>query len=95
MNNIEKIYSVFAVLFAFSLLTVLTISPELRVFKNLIIACLAGMVVNIGLLFIVLKDIFTRPFTEPNRKYFWLVMVLLVWPSILYYVPKHGFKPKY
>ena len=94
MNLFEKIYAVLAVVFALTLLTALFLYPQLREIQNLIPISLVGLVVNIGLLFVVLRDILSRSFPDPNRKYFWLVLVLLVWPAILYYLPRHGFSPR-
>lgn len=94
MSTLEKVYSILAILFAAGLLSVLALVPELRQFNQLLIACLLGLLVNVGLMFIVLRDIFHRQFADPNRRYFWLVMVLLVWPSIVYYLLRHGFRPR-
>jgi len=94
MNTFEKIYSVLAIVFAVILLIALALYPQFREFKNLIIVSLLGLLVNIGLLFIVLRDILTRQFSDQNRKYFWLVLVLLFWPAIIYYLLRYGFLPK-
>lgn len=94
MNIFEKVYSIMAVLFAAGLLSILVAVPELRQFNQLLMACLLGLLVNIGLMFIVLRDIFLRRFADQNRRFFWLVMVLLIWPSIIYYLLRHGFRPR-
>lgn len=94
MNIFEKVYSILAVLFAAGLLSILVAVPELRQFNQLLMACLLGLLVNIGLMFIVLRDIFLRRFADQNRRFFWLVMVLLIWPSIIYYLLRHGFRPR-
>lgn len=94
MNIFEKVYSSLAVLFAAGLLSILAAIPELRQFNQLLMSCLLGLLVNIGLMFIVLRDIFLRRFADQNRRFFWLAMVLLFWPSIIYYLLRHGFRPR-
>lgn len=93
MNTFEKIYACLAIVIALAIITALIVSPELRHLKPLMTICLGGFIVNIGLMYLVLKDILSRPFTDKNRRYFWMAMVLLFWPSILYYLPKYGFRP--
>jgi len=94
MNTFEKSYSVLAIFFVIALLASLAIYPQLREFKNLIPLSLFGLIANIGLLFIVLRDILTRDFKDSNKKYYWLVLVLVFCPSIIYYIPKYGFQTK-
>ncbi|WP_092220532.1 hypothetical protein [Desulforhopalus singaporensis] len=94
MNVFEKIYSVFAICFAAILILALAVYPELRYANRLITLCSVGFVINVGLMFIVLRDIFYRPFSPISRKYLWLTLVLLIWPTIIYYLPRYGFKPR-
>lgn len=94
MNIFEKIYSLLAIIFAMALLVCLFSFPQLRQIDRLIPICLMGLIVNMGLMFIVLRDIFYRPFHNPGSKYVWLALVLLLWPSILFYLPRHGFRPR-
>ncbi|MGW8193186.1 MAG: hypothetical protein ACWGOX_02890 [Desulforhopalus sp.] len=94
MNTFEKTYSIFGLFFAVGLITSLVMFPRLRELDYLILVCSAGFVVNVGLLFIVLRDIFLRSFDNQGRKFFWLIVVLLFWPSIVYYLPKYGFQPR-
>ncbi len=94
MNIFEKIYSLLAIIFAVGLVVCLVYFPQLRQINRLIPICLVGLTVNMGLLFIVLRDIFYRPFKSPDSKYLWLGLVLLLWPSILIYLPRHGFRPR-
>ena len=94
MNRFEKIFSICAVVFAAGLLTALLMVPETRQLKFLLPLILTGMIINIGLMFIVLHDIFHRNFTTQNAKYIWIGAVLLFWPAILYYLPKYGFKKR-
>ena len=90
----EKIFSVFAVCFAIGLLTALTIYPEIRELRVLLPLSLAGVTINIGLMFVVLRDIVCRSFKHPMAKYIWIAVILFFWPAVLYYLPKHGFKSR-
>jgi len=94
MNIPEKIFSVFAVFFAIGLIAALSVYPEIREFKILLPLSLAGVAVNIGLMFVVLRDILYRKFTNPVSKYIWIAVIIVFWPAILYYLPKHGFKSR-
>jgi hypothetical protein len=84
----------FAIIFAAGLTGTLIYYPQLRQFNYLIPISLLGLFVNIGLIFVVLRDIFARQFGDQGRKYFWVALVLIFWPSILYYLPRHGFRPR-
>ncbi len=94
MSIIEKIYSVFAVLFAGTLLISLFVVPEARSFQILLPVGLVGVFINIGLMFIVLRDILYREFGSPAGKYVWICIILIFWPAILYYLPKYGFRTR-
>lgn len=94
MNLIEKIYAIFALLFALALVCCLILIPELRYLDKLVPLCIAGLVINVGLMFVVLKDIFYRPFPDTKQRYFWVFVVLFFWPAIIIYLPKYGFKPR-
>lgn len=83
-----------AVVFALGLVSMLLLFPELRQLDRLLAICLLGMVVNSGLLVIVLRDIFLRRFNNPNMRFIWIAVVLFIWPSILYYLLRHGFRPR-
>jgi hypothetical protein len=94
MNLFEKAFSIFAILFAAGLISSLLIYPELRSIERLLPLSAAGFLSNVGLIFIVLRDIFKREFNPPGSKYLWLAMILLLWPSVLYYLPRYGFHPR-
>lgn len=94
MNYFEKFYSVFAIFFAAGLVISLILFPELRLMNRLLPISLLGFSINIGLMFIVLRDIFHRRFDSQSKKYFWLAIVLLFWPSVIYYLPRYGFQPR-
>lgn len=94
MNTFEKIFSVFSVVFAITLITIFSVYPETRQMKLLLPLSLLGVSINIGLMFVVLRDIFFRSFANPMSKYIWIAVILFFWPAVIYYLPKHGFKPR-
>jgi hypothetical protein len=94
MSLIEKLYSVFAVLFAGVFLITLFTIPEARSLEILLPVGLAGVFINIGLMFIVLRDILYREFSSPAGKYVWICIILIFWPAVLYYLPKYGFRAR-
>jgi predicted membrane protein len=94
MNVLEKIISLLAIIFAAGLAVSLISFPQLRQIHLLIPLSLVGFVVNVALIFIVLRDIFSRSFNDQNRKYMWIALVLLIWPSIIYYLYSYGFRPR-
>ena len=94
MNFFEKFFSLLAIIFAAGLVVSLIYFPQLRQIHLLIPISLVGLVVNVALIFIVLKDVFSRRFYDQNRKYVWIVMILLFWPSIIYYLYSYGFRPR-
>jgi hypothetical protein len=94
MNFLEKVFSLLAIIFAAGLVVSLISFPQLRQIHLLIPISLVGLVVNVALIFIVLRDIFSRRFYDQNRKYVWIALVLLFWPSIIYYLYSYGFRPR-
>lgn len=92
MNTFEKIYSIFAILFAVCLLVLLCKLPELRQLKVLLPLSGAGLLVNVGLMFITFRDVFFRRFKKDWHKFLWAAILLFFWPSILLYLPLHGFR---
>lgn len=94
MNNFEKIYSLLAIIFTAGFIVSLIYFPQLRQLNRLLPLSLLGLVINIGLMFVVLQDIYMRQFNSQSRKYFWITLVLLFWPAILYYLPRYGFHPR-
>ncbi len=94
MTTLEKLYSLFAIIFAIALITALITFPQLRGLSTIIPLVTLGLFVNIGLLFVVLKDIFFRSFSPSYRRYIWIALVLVIWPSILYYLARYGFKKR-
>lgn len=94
MTLFEKIFAVFAILFAVALMTVLVIIPESREMGILLPLSFIGLIINIGLMFVVFKDIFTRGTLNRNQKVIWTAVLLLFWPAILLYLPLHGFRKR-
>lgn len=94
MNTFEKLYSVFAVVSAFCLILCLFIYPELRQLNRLLIVSTLGFFINIGLMFIVLRDIFARNFKSQMIKFSWVAIILIFWPAVLFYLPTYGFKTR-
>ena len=90
----EKIYSVFGLLFAAGLLAMLVMVPETRQPSLLLPLSFLGLLVNVGLMFVVFKDVFTRWQFDRKRKIFWTTLLLLFWPAILIYLPLHGFRSR-
>jgi hypothetical protein len=94
MNIFEKVSSLLAIIFASCLIIGLIYFPQLRQLHLLIPICLLGLVINVLLMFIVLRDIFSRNFSDQGKKYLWIALVLLLWPSILFYLYRYGFRPR-
>lgn len=94
MNRIEKAFSIFALLFIIIMAGLLSMMPAMRSLAVFLPLALVGVVINVGLLFIVYKDIFTRTFQPESRKYLWIIVIFLFLPAVFIYIPLHGFKPK-
>lgn len=94
MNPIEKAFSIFALLFIIVMAGLLFMTPAMRSLAVFLPLALVGVVINVGLLFIVFKDIFSRTFQPKSRKYLWIIVIFLFLPAVLIYLPLHGFKPK-
>jgi len=94
MNTWEKICSILAVVLGLCLVSMLLLFPELRQLNRLLVICLLGMVVNVGLMVIVLRDILLRRFNNPSMRFIWIAVVLFIWPAIIYYLFRHGFRPR-
>lgn len=94
MSRFEKSYAVFAILFAISLMTALILLPEMRQLSILLPASGVGLFVNVILMFIVFRDIFSRDRLTKGNKIAWTAILLLFWPAILLYLPMHGFRAR-
>jgi hypothetical protein len=91
MTTFEKTYSVLAIFFACALIQVLIFHPEYRQIHTLLPISLLGLLVNIGLMYIVFHDVYLRRFTNPAQRIIWIAILLVFWPAILIYLPMHGF----
>ena len=94
MTLIEIISSTTTIVFALALISALLLLPELHQPAMLLPLAGIGLLVNVGLMVVVLRDILLRRFAQPTDKYLWLALVLLVWPSIIIYLLRHGFKAR-
>jgi hypothetical protein len=94
MTHFEKGYCLFAIFFAFGIGTLLVAVPESRSTGILLPLCFCGLLVNVGLMYIVLKDIFTREELDKTKKLIWTGALLICWPAVLVYLPLHGFQKK-
>lgn len=94
MSLLEKIFSVIAVSYIISFALFLVFYPAGRELKILLPFSLLGVGFNVGLLFVVFKDIFSRTFPSPARKILWIGAIFLFLPAILVYLPLHGFKKR-
>ncbi len=94
MTFVEKTYSIFGIVFAVALVTALVMIPEIRQPSILLPLSFLGLLVNVGLMFVVFKDVFTRWQFDRSRKVFWTVLLLLFWPAVMVYIPLHGFRER-
>jgi hypothetical protein len=95
MGTGEKLYSIFAILFAIALCVILVLFPECRQLKILLPASLVGLIINIAFMFIVLRDIFLREYMTIGQKILWVVLILVLLSlPVLVYLPKYGFKAR-
>lgn len=94
MNTLEKILSIIALLFLFGLILLLFFYPPIRAPKLLIPGVFIGFFLNMTLLFIVFRDVFSRPFSSKSKQYFWSLLILLFQPAVIVYLIKYGFKPR-
>ena len=94
MSPLEKLFSLLAIAVITGLACALAFYPPLREWSTLLPLSLIGLCFNAGLLFVVFKDIFSRSFTSSAAKIFWVVLIFFFMPSILVYLPLHGFRKR-
>lgn len=94
MSIFEKAYSIIAILFATVFLVLVFNVPSFQQLKILLPFTGVSLIVNIGLMFVVFKDIYSREFQNPNQKYIWFALILFIWPAVLIYLPLYGFKSR-
>lgn len=94
MSLAEKLFSVIAIIYIISFGLILFRYPTVRQVTFLLPFSLVGVLFNIGLLFVVFKDIFSRSFQSPTARIRWAIVIFLFMPAILLYLPLHGFKKR-
>lgn len=94
MSTLEKIYALFAIACAVAIFGLLYAYPQYRQLPTLLPISLSGLLINVGLMFIVFRDITLRRFATPTGKIVWMAVLLLFWPAIVLYLPLHGFRPR-
>lgn len=94
MNTWEKIYSIFTLIFLAALVLCFFLFPQHRTLEVLIPMSLLGLIVNILFMCIIFRDIHIRPFPSQNQRYIWFALILFLWPSVLVYLPRYGFKQR-
>lgn len=94
MGTFEKIYALLAIGCAVAIFWLLWAYPHYRQLHTLVPISLTGLLVNVGLMFIVFRDITLRQFARPTSKIAWIALLLIFWPAILIYLPLHGFRPR-
>jgi len=72
----------------------LFIIQKLHTLPVLLPLSIVFFIANAALLFVVFKDIFSRPFPSQSKRYLWVALVFFFPPTILIYLPMHGFKPR-
>ncbi len=53
-----------------------------------------GMAIGVLLLVVVFRDLYKRDFPDPNTKVTWAILMLVLTPSIIVYLWRHGFRPR-
>lgn len=94
MSLSEKLFSIFGVCYITGLTLALVFTPQIRQLPYLLPLSLIGVAVNVGLLYVVFKDIFNRRFDHACSRYVWVVVVFLFIPAIIIYLPMHGFRKR-
>ncbi len=94
MSNLEKTFTLVAVGYIIGLAAILVAAPSSRQMHYLLPLSLIGVAVNVGLLFVVFKDIFSRSFSRSWEKYFWLLIIFLFLPAVIIYLPIYGFRKR-
>lgn len=92
MSLSEKLFSIFGICYITGLALALVFSQEIRQLPYLLPLSCIGVAVNMGMLYVVFKDIFNRRFAHTYSKYLWVVLIFLFIPAIIIYLPMHGFQ---
>lgn len=94
MSSTEKIFSGLAICYITGLSALLVLSPSARELNYLLPLSLLGVGFNVGLLYVVFKDILSRSFSSSGVKYFWVIIIFIFLPAIIIYLPRHGFRKR-
>jgi len=94
MHRLEKVYCILAILVLMALIILVLALPSLRGLQPMLLLATAGLIVNIGLMYIIFKDLYLRNFTNKNAQFIWFVCILFVWPAVFLYLYLHGFRPR-
>lgn len=94
MSLQEKLFSIFGICYITALAFALVYVPEIRKFPFLLPLSLIGVAINVVLLYMVFKDIFSRRFQNTYTRYLWVIVIFLFMPAIIFYLPMHGFKKR-
>lgn len=94
MSFSEKLFSLFGIGYITGLACALVCYPQTRQLPYLLPLSLLGVAVNVGLLYVVFKDIINRRFPRPHSRYLWIAVIFLFMPAIIIYLPMHGFKKR-
>ncbi len=93
MNRAEKAFAVFYWVYVLTYIPCFVVLMP-RYFFQVLPFHLFGMVISIPMLVIVFRDLYKRSFPNPNSKVTWTILMLMFWPSILFYLYKHEFRPR-
>lgn len=94
MNRFEKLFSLVGLVFMPLIIGIMTLVPAAKTFMVMLPMALLGVLINVGLLYVVFKDIFSRSFHPESTRYLWVMATLLVLPTVIIYLVKYGFKPR-
>jgi hypothetical protein len=94
VNIWEKLYSIFVLALLTALVALFILAPQYRTLETLIPLSLLGLLANIIFMYIIFKDIYMRSFSTQNQKYIWFALILFIWPTVIFYLPRHGFKKR-
>jgi len=51
---------------------------------------LLGMLMGLGVLFCVIRDVLDREFPDSNTKVAWMIAIVAFWPAMLLYLYRYG-----
>jgi hypothetical protein len=93
MNRGEKIFVFFYAAYILAYIPCFFLFVE-DYFWTIIPFHFLGMALGIALLIIVFRDLYKRHYLNPNTKVTWAILMLVISPSIIFYLYMHGFHPR-